>query len=238
MHWQRDELASRGRTRIVEGECRRLERLLPPDVSFDADEFIRIKGARELPGIERQILRELYILRERLAVEFGRPPFKVVGNDSMVAIAVAKPKTLFQLGRIGGISHGQARRLGKEVLEAIDRAIELGPLTKLPRLPNREGTSGFSEEDLELHERLKVWRKNEASRMGIDSAYLVNRHVLLRIVQARPRTVDALSRVEGIEPWQTEELGKELVGVVQDFEKDLAAGRIPVRRRSRSSRAD
>jgi ribonuclease D len=156
----------------------------------------------------------------------------------MVAIAVAKPKTLFQLGRIGGISHGQARRLGKEVLEAIDRAIELGPLTKLPRLPNREGTSGFSEEDLELHERLKVWRKNEASRMGIDSAYLVNRHVLLRIVQARPRTVDALSRVEGIEPWQTEELGKELVGVVQDFEKDLAAGRIPVRRRSRSSRAD
>ena len=94
------------------------------------------------------------------------------------------PKTAFHLGKINGFSSGQIRKLGQQVIEAVDRAREIGPLSKLPRLPNRDGTSGFSEQEVELHERMKQWRKGAAAAMGIDSAYLVNRHVLLRIVKA------------------------------------------------------
>ena len=238
MNGQKDELDSLGRMMIVEGECRRLERLVPPDSSFDPDEFVRIKGARDLAPLERRILRELYVLREKLALEFGRPPFKVMGNDSLVAIAHAKPKTMFQLGRVDGISHGQARKLGAEILATVGRAIELGPLAKLPRLPNREGTSGFSEQDTELHERLKQWRKSAAAQMGIDSAYLVNRHVLLRIAGKRPRTPEALGQIEWIEPWQIQRFGAAILGVVETFEGDLAAGRIQFRRRFKGNRVD
>lgn len=238
MHGQKDELATRKRTMIVEGECRRLERLQPPDASFDPDEFVRIKGARDLQPLERRILRELYVLREKMALELGRPPFKVIGNESLVAIAASKPRTMFQLGRVDGISHGQARRLGQGILAAIERANELGPLTKLPRLPNREGTSGFTEQETELHERLKQWRKGAAASAGIDSAYLVNRHVLLRIAGKRPRSPEALEKIEGIEPWQIEELGKPILAVVETFEADLAAGRIQFRRRFKGNRVD
>ena len=238
MHGQRDELVSRGRMMIVEGECRRLERLVPPEAEFDPDEFVRIKGARELAPLDRQVLRELYILRERKAVELGRPPFKVIGNESLLAIATSRPRTLFQLGRVDGVSHGQTRKLGRDVLEAVERAMELGPLAKLPRLPNRDGTSGFSEQETELHERLKQWRKSAAGQMGIDSAYLVNRHVLLRIARQRPETAEALGRIEGIEPWQVQQLGPAILGVVETFGKDLAAGRIQFRRRPRANRAE
>jgi len=230
MHEQRKELESRGRMMIVEGECRRLERLEPPEASFDPDEFVRLKGARELAPLERQALRELYILREKLSLQLGRPPFKVIGNESLVAVAAAMPKSMFQLRRTNGFSQGQIRRLGGDVLEAIARARSLGPLAKMPKLPNREGTSGFSDEEVELHERLKQWRKNAAAAMGIDSAYLVNRHVLLRIVKSRPRTAAALEKIEGIEPWQIERLGEDLIGVLKQFEKDLEHGRIQFRR--------
>jgi len=238
MRGQKDELTSLGRMMIVEGECRRLERLLPPEAGFDPDEFVRIKGARDLAPLERRILRELYVLREKLALELKRPPFKVMGNDSLVAVAAAKPRTMFQLGRIDGVSHGQARKMGAEILAAIERAQELGPLTKLPRLPNREGTSGFSEQETELHERLKQWRKGVAAGMGIDSAYLVNRHVLLRIAGKRPRSIEALRQIEWIEPWQVEQFGAAILGVVEAFEADLAAGRIQFRRRFKGNRVD
>ncbi|MFN0009864.1 MAG: ribonuclease D [Planctomycetota bacterium] len=238
MRKQNEELVAQRRLMIVEGECRRLERPEPPDASFDPDEFVRIKGARDLHPVERRILRELYVLREKLALEFGRPPFKVMGNDSLVALAIEKPKTMFQLGRIDGISHGQARRLGAEILAAIERATELGPMAKLPRLPSRDGTSGFTEQEGELHERLKNWRKGAAAQMGIDSAYLVNRHVLLRIASQRPRTTEALARIEGIEPWQVETFGRAILGAVEAFEGDLAAGRIQFRRRPKGNRVD
>jgi ribonuclease D len=238
MRAQREELLERGRMMIVEGECRRLERLEPAETNFDPDEFVRLKGARDLAPLERQALRELYILRERLSLELGRPPFKVIGNESLVAIAAGMPKTTFQLRRINGFSQGQIRKLGREVLDAIVRAQQSGPLPKLPRLPNREGTSGFSEEEVELHERLKQWRKNAAAAMEIDSAYLVNRHVLLRLTKSRPKTTAALEKIEGIEPWQVEKHGEEILAVVHQFEKDLSQGRIQFRRHRGPQRAE
>jgi ribonuclease D len=236
MREQRRELEESGRMMIVEGECRRLERLEPPGTVFEPDEFVRLKGARDLAPLPRQALRELYILREKLSRELGRPPFKVIGNDSLVAIAAEMPKSPYHLKRIDGFSQGQIRKLGKDVLDAVARAQELGPLNKLPRLPNREGTSGFNEQEVELHERLKQWRKTAAAAMGIDSAYLVNRHVLLRIVKSRPKTVAALETIQGIEPWQVEKLGEPILAVVRQFERDVGEGKVQFRRfRGRSA---
>lgn len=230
MDEQRPELLARDRMMIVEGECRRLERLVPPETAFDPDDFVRLKGARDLEPLQRQVLRELFILREKLSVELGRPPFKVIGNESLVMLAVGMPKSIYQLRRINGFSHGQIRRLGREVLEAVSRARDAGPMAKLPRLPNREGTTGFSDEQSELHERLKQWRKVAAGEMQIDSAYLVNRHVLLRIALGRPKTTAALGKIEGIEPWQVERFGDAILGIVRQFEEDLREGKVQFRR--------
>ena len=154
----------------------------------------------------------------------------MIGNESLVMIAAGMPKSIFQLRRINGFSHGQIRRLGREVLEAILRAREAGPMARLPKLPNREGTTGFSDEEAELHERLKQWRKVTAAEMQIDSAYLVNRHVLLRIAKVRPKAVAALQAIEGIEPWQVERFGEAILEIVQRFEEDLRKGKVQFRR--------
>jgi len=231
MREQRVELASRSRGHFVEGECRRLEALQPPDDSFDPDEFVKLKNARLLDPLSRQVLRELFTLREQLASESDQPPFRIMNNETLVEVARLRPRSANELQRIPGISHKQGRRLGDLVLAAVSKGVELGPLRKLPTLPNRDGTGDFSDEDLELHERLKNRRKELAQALGIDSAYLINRHVLPRIAKAKPRTEDELARTEGILDWQVRDYGKDLIAVVEQFERERAAGMLPTGRR-------
>jgi ribonuclease D len=233
MREQMPELARTGRDVIVESECRRLEALEPPDNSFDADEFVRIKGARALPPLERQVLRELYVLRERLAAEANQPPFRILNNETLILIAQTRPRHREELSRVPRVSSRQVRLYGDLLLEAVRRALELGPLKRFPALPARDGTGGFTEEQVLLHDRLKQWRKEVAERMGIDAAYVLNRHVLLRLVQQRPTDTGALARVEGVQPWQLERHGAEIVAVIARFEGELRRGELPLSGRRR-----
>ena len=231
MREQRVELSARGREHFVEGECQRLEALEPPDDRFDPDEFVKLKNARLLDPLGRQVLRELFTLREKLASESDQPPFRIMNNETLVEIARVRPRSAHELQRIPGISPKQGRRLGDAVLDAVLRGLELGPLRTLPQLPNRDGTGNFSDEDIELHERLKNRRKELAQALGIDSAYLINRHVLPRLARAKPRSLDELARTEGLLGWQLRDYGPELLSVIEQFERERAAGMLPASRR-------
>jgi len=228
---QRKELRDSGRHVVVEGECERLERLQPSAPVFNPDEFVRLKGARALEPVERQILRELFTVREKRAESRDQPPFRVINNEVLVRIASRRPKNRRDLERVEGFSAKQSARLGDDVLRAIRSAEELGPMKRLPVLPSKDGTSVLSDESYELHERLKQWRKKRAGEEGIDSGYLLNRHVLLAIAARRPRTQDELEGCCDILPWQVERFDGALLGVVQTFEDDLGQGRVDLSRR-------
>ena len=183
-----------------------------------------------------QALRELYILRDELASQRDLPPFKILGNHVLLALARAQPGSAHHLGRIGELSPRVTRRIGDRILDAIAEAKKKGPLQKLPQLPSRDGTGDLSEESQELHERLKTWRKRRAAEEGIDASLILNRHVLLRLAAACPKDALALESVEGMQPWQRGMFGEMVLGVVTTFEEDLAAGRIELRRRRRGPR--
>ena len=84
----------------------------------------------------------------------------------------------------------------------------------------------------ELHERLKRWRKAAAEKLRLESAYLVNRHLLARLALERPADEAALRTIEGIQPWQLRDHGGRILEVVRQFLDDEAAGRLPKKRRS------
>src|SRR5207253_985438 len=132
MKRQKEELESRSRAMIVAGECRRLELIEPPDADFDPDEWVKIKGARTLGPLERQIFRELYILREKIASAEDQPPFRVLNNESLMALAKARPRHVGDLQKVDGYSWKQVRKIGDQVIEAIARGTELGPLRSFP----------------------------------------------------------------------------------------------------------
>ena len=228
------ELADRSRTHIVEGECRRLEGLEPTPREFRPDDFIRLKGARGLDRKEMRVLRELFVWRDGEAERRNVPPFKVMGNNTLLALARHRPNSTRSLGRVDGLSPKVVRRLGTPLLEVIAAAEELGALPKVPSLPPKDGTARLDEFEVELYDRLKTWRKGHAEREGIDASLVLNRHVLPRIAKGRPRDLADLERVEGLLAWQLDSFGDELLDLVDEFERDVEAGRIepsPRRRR-------
>lgn len=232
MHLQRKQLAEAERLMVVESECERLVRIEPPDTSFDPDEWVRLRGARTLPPAGRSALRELFIERDRIAREVDVPPFRAVRNDVLVAIARRRPRNVRELGQIPGFSPGQVRRHGERLLAALERAREAGPIETLPRLSGRDGNAGLDETGIELHDRLKAWRKEQAAEFGFDASLVLNRHLLASIARERPRRLEDLERI-GLAGWQVERFGRELLDLVRRFERDVAEGRVPGQRRRR-----
>lgn len=236
MREQEADLRARGRTMIVEGECRRLEAITPPEARFDPDEWVRVKGARMLSPVERQVLREVFVLREKLAEASNQPPFRVMNPETLIELARVRPRTLEQLSAIRGFPPKHVRRTGNDVLEAIRRGLEKGPLKRFPSLPARDGTHELSEEQVELHERLKDWRKRAAAEWGIDSAYLLNRHVLLRIAKSAPATPEAVAQVEGFLDWHAQHFAPAIADVVRAFQGDVRSGAWNEKKRRRPTR--
>jgi len=229
MHEQRARLAETGRMRIVEGECLRLEQLMPAENAFDPDDFVRIKGVRKLDRVGQRALRELFVARDRLARQYDAPPFKVLNNETLLRIARQRPRSGGELGEL--LTPRQARRVGREILEALERAEELGPLERLPAT-RREGEI-LGDLEYDLHEALKTWRKQRAKLEGLDASLIVNRHVLLRLATEHPRSLAALESVEGLLEWQIEHYGQEIVDTLREaratFERE---GPSRLRRRS------
>ena len=230
MHEQREQLADLGRTEIVEGECRRLEQLEPTPNEFDPEDFVRIKGVRKLDRTAQRALRELFRARDELARQADLPPFKVLNNEALLAIARARPQSGPELARL--VSPRQARRVEPAVLEALARARELGPLETLP--PQRRDGQPLEDREYDVHEAIKEWRKRRSRSEGFDASLVLNRHVMLRLARHQPTTTAALESVEGIQDWQRDRFGAELVRVVAEalatFERE---GPSRLRRRRR-----
>jgi ribonuclease D len=236
MEAQRGELAARDRAMIVDGECQRLERVVPAAVEFNADDFIKLKGARLLDRDGLQRLRELFAARNRLAEAADLPPFKVLGNEALIEAARRAPRDEDELGRVPGLSPRVARKHGRELLAALRRAAQLGPLQELPQPARRDGSVELGEFEYELHERLKEWRRLRAQRLGIDSSLVLNRHVLVRLAQAQPDDDAALARVDGLLEWQSRMFGTEILEVVRTGLREIPREASAMRARRRRTR--
>ena len=231
-----EELKRLKRTTIVEGEFRRLEKIEPAQRKFNPDEFVRMKGVRDLSNLERQALRELYILRDGMAAKLNRPPFKVMSNQVLLNVAQALPTNSRALIDVPMFSSRMVRKMGEGVIDAITKAVHKGPIEHLPQLPPKDGSVSLDEAQYELHERLRNWRKRAAESMQLDSSLVMNRHVLMRIAVARPRSLADLAAVEGFLDWQTQQFGQELVQLIERFEQDVAAGLLPANKGKRGRR--
>lgn len=228
---QTAELESAGRMAILQGECRRLEALEAQKIEFNPDEWVRLKGARTLSPDSRQAARELVILRNKLASEADEPLFRIMNNQALLTIAVERPNNANDLAEVQGVSWRQVRKMGDEILEALARARELGPLKKLPQLPPKDGTGGLDPFEAELYDRLKGWRRDRSEKEGFDASLVINRHTLVALAKDVPRTREALAEVEGLLEWQVERFGAELLALLRDFACDRAAGRIELGRK-------
>ncbi len=116
------QLRELGRFEWAEQEFEALMRRTWPVREFDGAGYLRIKGAKALDATSLAVLRELYLMRDARAREVDRPPFKVLGNRTLMEIAQLQPTQQNDLAGIKGVTELILRRLGREILAAVGRA--------------------------------------------------------------------------------------------------------------------
>lgn len=198
-----------GRARWVEEECAGLAALIVPEKPADPDAYMKLKGARELDGRGLAALRELHAAREALALRLDRPPFMIVGNESLVALAARRPVDAEGILAVPGCTAPVVRRAGAAILEAIARAEAL-PEADLPayRPAPRPHVPGVVRRRAEA---LREWRGKAAKEIGLDPGVLFPQRLIDRLAAAPPSDLAALRQVEGVRDWRVELFGADLL---------------------------
>ncbi|MEM9174482.1 MAG: HRDC domain-containing protein [Myxococcota bacterium] len=192
-----------------------------PDREFDELGYLRIKGARSLEPTELAILRELYLLRDLRARDIDRPPFKVLGNRTLLEISRAQPTDLDSLGEIKGITDLILKRLGKDLVSSVKKGLRKphGPIPKLE-------TSGRKRMDRRTEKRLgalKDWRGPRAEELKLDPGVLCPNAALEAIAWAAPANAKDLKGLPELKDWFVREFAEEIAGVLERHDADLAA---------------
>lgn len=207
-----DSLAARGRAGWVEEECQALEGTAAADRVFHPDDCLAIKGVRLLDRRGLAILRELFVAREAWAHERGRPPFKVLGNETLLRVAAARPETRDALARIPGCTPTVVARYGDGVLHAVARGLA-ALATDLPILgrPAKPRLAPAVERRIAA---LLAWRADAAPRVGLDPGLLLPRRLIEPLAQRAPADLPALETVEGMRRWRVAEFGAEILAAL------------------------
>ncbi len=217
------ELRAAKRTRWAQEEFEALTRREWPDRVFDEIGYLRIKGARRLEPKSLSILRELYLMRDARAREMDRPPFKVLGNRTLLEIAEQKPTKASDLGQIKGITDLLLRRLGHDVMAAVrkGRKQDHGPIPKLPG-------SGRRRMDRQAERRvvaLKKWRTERARELSMDPGVLCPNASLEAIAGRAPQNLKELKEVTELKAWLVREFGSEAIAASRSAEPAQSSGR-------------
>jgi ribonuclease D len=173
---------------------------------------LRLKGAGTLDRRQLGMLEELLQWREREAERRDRPPFQVVGNASLLAVARQAPRTTEALAELAELPQRLRERYGRELLAAIARGLEL-PASDLPVWPRQPRQERDPAVDARLA-ALKEWRREKAAALAVDPGILINNALLEALARDQPDRPAMLADFSGLKRWQQQVMGAELLAVL------------------------
>lgn len=199
LHWAEEEFALREQTLWEDDD--------------EADAF-RIKGSHRLDRRHLAVLREVYQWRDRLARERDRAPFRIVGNDALLGVAQAVPRTRDELADVSGLADSHVRRFGGELVDAVRRAVDM-PQQEWPERPERAPRRQRDPEFDERVDRLRSVRDRAAEEHGLGRGVILPRRQMETIVRADPGTLAELRAVDGLRAWQVEIMGEPILAALR-----------------------
>ncbi len=123
-----DELEAAGRTAEAAEEFERLTlAAVAPGSPDDEEPFWRITHARRLAGAQAAVLRELHAMREAEAERRDCPPFKVMSDAALMAIAKASPRSRKALDQVQEVPARPLTRYAEPILTAVRRGLDAPP---------------------------------------------------------------------------------------------------------------
>jgi ribonuclease D len=186
--------------------------------------YVRIKGAAALDPPGRAVLRRLCQARDEAAAAADVPPFKVVSNETLLALATRRPVDFAALAQVRGATLGAAARWGSQWLDAIAEGVRDGDVPAedqpffAPALPDRRSFARRRAREAQV----AAWRKAEAALRGVDPQAVLPGHCASDLVDAliaHDRAPDAsaleaaVARIPGLGARRLQRYGAALVAL-------------------------
>ncbi|HEY5999459.1 MAG TPA: HRDC domain-containing protein [bacterium] len=163
-----------------------------------------LKGAGRLAPRQLARLQTLLDLRDELARSSNRPPFKVLGNEVLLAWAAQPPADRRAVAATTGANRPLLERIAGQVLEALARA-EAVPDEQCPRPELVRRVPPTPAENRRLA-RLKAARAEASATLRIEAGLLVNGATLERLARQEPDAAIA-ALPDALKRWQREAVG-------------------------------
>lgn len=181
--------------------------------AFDPEGYWRISLPNNLTRREAAVLREVYRVREHIAQERDVPPFKVLSDKALVALAQTTPHSFNELREIEGMSPAHMRRYGQMLLDAVKLGLHSDPPT--PPHPEPSADPAI----IERYTALREWRKARALERGVESDVIISKDALWTLAERSPDNLEQLNDVPGLGPWRRGVYGSEILEVIRRYRR-------------------
>ncbi len=165
---------------------------------------------RDLTFEQAAALQGLCHLREQIAKKSDLPPFKVMQNEVLLALAIEQPKRLPQLAKFKGLRKGLIQKHGKAILNVIEESKTIKDLERPVHPPKPSAAS------LNLRELLKTWRKTVGLQFDVPSDVILPKDVLERIAMKKPRDKNELKTIMADFPWRFNRFSNDILDVLRE----------------------
>jgi ribonuclease D len=200
------ELDQKGRLQLALEDFARACKIELPREKVNGASWRRFSARKDVSTRELTILSELCSFRDRIAEQMDRPPFKVLDDDALLAIARNLPEKDVDLAGLG-LSPKQIRLWGNEILAAARRGADAPLIT-------REQIRRPSDAILRRLEKLKNWRKILAKEIGVESDIVLPKVYLNPLAENPPKNMDELESMLGDSPRRFQQYGKQILKIL------------------------
>jgi ribonuclease D len=199
------ELKTRGRWELAQEEFIRLAGG-NGNGKAEIPAWQRLKGTHKFSQQQIAILHELCHWRDTQAQRVNRPPFKVLDNKRLVAVAETMPVSEDDLEALG-LTARQIQNYGPEILKAVIQG-KKSPMVSRPR-PSRPDQGYLDRVNI-----LSEWRKTTGQNTGLESDLILPKNWMLAIAEKNPRDLKELAALMPHAPWRLENFGGQIIKVL------------------------
>jgi len=210
------ELEEKGRLSWVEEECQLMSKVRFAPRSRDPL-YLRVKGASLLDPRSLAVLKALLEFREAQAQKSDLPPFKVLGNETLLELAMKKPLRLEEMETGKALSGKLIRRYGTRLLQEIHRAMAI-PDEDLPVYPRKKWVD-LPPPARQRVKALKTWRDMRAKDLGMEPGILLNNALINGLALKNPRSIKEMEEIPGLRKWRLNQFGQGILAAQARGEK-------------------
>ena len=205
------ELQAAGRLQEAAETFAEQTHVTPSNNEFDPDnDFWSISGAYDLTRQQQAVLRALAIYRNKEAFLRNRPLFKIFHDKTLIELAQTTPNSVSALRDVYGMSAGQTRRYGRQLLNTIAEGLR-APHPPFPKRPMRQ-----PDDVMNRFDKLHTWRKNSASQRGVESDVIISKDALWAIALKNPQTEAEIAQLEEVGDWRCKTYAKDILAVLRN----------------------